>query len=85
MIDHLVADDRLFLRGLRFNLPKSRPLASAVLLDTKPAATALYTVPADADGNYHAELDLLIRKSQYAAWQWDTNEFDVPALPPRAA
>jgi len=85
LIDQLVADDRLFLRGLRFNLPKSRPLASAVLLDTKPAATALYTVPADADGNYHAELDLLIRKSQYAAWQWDTNEFDVPALPPRAA
>jgi hypothetical protein len=84
LLDRLVNANRRFVRGLRYNLPSTRPMAAAVLSDTRPLATARYIVPEGeaATEPYMASLHELIQDSKLAAWQWNTSDGAIPSLPP---
>ncbi len=73
---------RRFVKGLRYNLPSTEPLACAVLSDT-PAPVGLYVVPAGASEQYRKRLAELQGESQMVVWEWDTGSV-MPALPPAA-
>ena len=82
LIEELVGESRRFTKGLRYNLPISKPLASAVLTDTSPLPTAMYIVLADVTEEQTAEVDSMQEGSRLASWTWDTSEFEIPELPP---
>jgi Protein of unknown function (DUF1173) len=73
---------RRFVKGLRYNLSHSKPLASVVLQDTAPHETALYVAHADSSADYTAELAALMESSPLASWRWDADVAGMPALPP---
>lgn len=83
LVDHLIEKGRRFGKGLRYNLPSSRPLASAVLFDTEPT-TALYILPPGAEEDYEAAVTELIDGSEIASWTWRAGEQAPPELPPIA-
>lgn len=85
LVDHLIELGRRFGKGLRYNLPSSRPLAAAVLFDTEPLTTALYIVPPGSEDDYMGAVDELIAASALASWSWRAGEAQMPALPPVAA
>lgn len=84
LIDALTEGDRRFTKGLRYNLPSTKPLASVVLSDTAPLATAMYLVPAEAEDEYRVAVDALKEESHLAAWTWNTEDFEIPEFPPSA-
>lgn len=84
LIDKMVEERRPFTKGLRYNLPKSKPLACAVLTDTQPQPTALYIVPGPQEKYGHEELSMLQADSQLASWSWDADQFEIPCLPTTA-
>ena len=84
LVDQLVAGRRKFVKGLRYNLPSSRPLAAAVLADTAPQATALYVVPPGAEEVYADATEGLIAQSELASWLWKAGDQQQPPLPPAA-
>lgn len=79
LIDMLSTDGRRFLKGLRYNLPKNRPLATAVLADTKPP-TAMYIPPPASGDDYAAALAELIDNSKMTAWVWRPESGDMPHI-----
>jgi hypothetical protein len=83
VIDQLYAGGRRFQRGLRYNLPATRPLAFAVLSDTLPVPTALYLEPPASDEGFRVALDALIADSPLASWRWRCGAEPMPALPLR--
>jgi len=80
LVDHLIEKGRRFAKGLRYNLPSNRPLASAVLSDAEPV-TALYVVPPGAEDDYMGAVAELIAGSQMASWSWRAGETQMPDLP----
>lgn len=84
LIDHLVAQRRRFVKGLRYNLPNNSPLAAAVLADTEPTATALYILPPGAESEYVTATEGLMSDSLLASWSWAAGEKALPPLPPKA-
>lgn len=78
LIEALARSGARFVKGLRYNLPRTRPLASAVLPTTQPRPTALYVVPPGVDETYRGALDALVASSELAPWVWEAGE----ALPP---
>lgn len=83
LIDQL-SECRRFVKGLRYNLPSSRPLACAVLTDTAPEATAMYVVPPNHSNEYLAALDELTADSKLSTWIWKSEEGTMPPFPPAA-
>ena len=81
LIDALTANHRPFIKGLRYNLARTRPLACAVLSDTLPHGTALYIVPPGADDNYQEACDELITESDLNSWVWRAGDETMPPLP----
>lgn len=84
LIKELVAHNRRFTKGLRYNMGSAQPMASLVLSDTLPTPTAMYITPTSTDEEYMANIDLLIAESQLASWIWNANELEIPELPPAA-
>lgn len=82
IIETLTGLNRRFTKGMRYNLPQSKPLACAVLTDTAPLPTALYIVAAEADEDFLAASKSLIEESRLPSWTWGTADFEIPALPP---
>lgn len=82
LIDTLTRAERRFVKSMRYNLPPSTPLASAVLTDT-PTPTALYIHSQGAGEDYSGALDELIRDSRMASWTWHPGAIALPALPDR--
>ena len=82
LVEKLATANRRFIKGLRYNLAASKPLASVVLSDTAPLPTAMYVLPLDADDDYHAALDALKAESLLASWTWDMSNFATPDFPP---
>ncbi|MGV6941951.1 DUF1173 domain-containing protein [Stenotrophomonas maltophilia] len=80
LIDAMVRSNRRFTVGLRYNLPSDRPLATAVLSDTTPAAVAMYALPIQAGSAYFEQLAELVDEAQMPAWFWRQGEA-MPALP----
>lgn len=84
MFDHLLietmcSNNRRFMKGLRYNLPSTRPLASLVASDT-PDPTAMYISPPDVTEEYTSALNNLIDDSKMPHWLWHSTE-SMPSLP----
>ncbi len=80
LLAQLVKDGRRFTKGLRYNLKRQRPLASAVLQDVgRPVA--LYVIPSDASETFRDDLRRLIEGSGVGAWCWDVALGGMPQLP----
>ena len=73
--------DRSFLKGLRYKLPLSKPMASLVLSDTHPHPTAMYVILPDATEEFAAAADSLMEESQLPSWVWSTGEGEMPVIP----
>jgi len=85
LIDVLIQQHRRFLKGLRYNLPSNKALASVILSDTKPQATAMYIVAAGVEEAYVNQVDALARESDLARWTWRVDAGQaMPELPPAA-
>lgn len=85
VLDALSAGNRRFMKGLRYNLPSSKPLASAVATDTLPIPTALYVVPPGASEDFSAAVASLAQESKLASWIWSAGNGEMPALPQNQA
>jgi hypothetical protein len=79
-IDLVTKAKRRFTKGLRYNLPSTRPLASAVLQDAADGATACYVIPMSATDEYLAALEELRGESELNDWTWAVSE-PMPNLP----
>lgn len=79
-LQRLCQENRIFNKGLRYNMPSTKPMASVVLTDLKPDPVALYIVPTGSNDSYRAELEELTSNSQLESWIWDTAE-PMPLLP----
>ncbi len=72
-----------FVKGLRYNLARTRPLACAVMPTTQPRPTALYVVPPGAQDTFVPELQDLVAASDLASWIWEAGTA-MPPLPASA-
>jgi hypothetical protein len=85
LLNTLGEKKRRYVKGLRYNLASSSPLATLVLSDTEPDPTAMYVVPFGASEDYLQELDQLIENSKLPSWKWEPGTAELPAFPPAAA
>lgn len=85
LLDVLHREKRRFTKGLRYNLPSSKPLACAVLQDTGDTTAALFVVSEKDAGAYDAVLDDMAEHSGMLVWQWRVGAEPLPALPLDAA
>jgi hypothetical protein len=83
LLEKLHSQSRRFVKGLRYNLPSSKPLASVVVQDTGDASTALFLVPQEFESVYNAAIEELSRQTAMKAWIWHTGSQGLPALPER--
>lgn len=81
LIDALTHQNRRFVKGLRYNLQKTKPLAVAVLTDMGQESCALFITPAGASQDYVDEQNELIKQSSMNSWVWDASAGTMPALP----
>lgn len=81
LIEDLITANRRFTKGLRYNLQKSKPLASVVLSDTLPLPTAMYIIPDGSEESYIHAVDTLIEESSLESWKWHASEYEVPPMP----
>jgi hypothetical protein len=85
LITGLSKANRRFVKGMRYQLAKHRPLASVVLFDTQPGPVACYIIPPGVSAEYEAELRQLMNESELGAWCWHTDSEEMPPPPPRQA
>ncbi|WP_049096376.1 DUF1173 domain-containing protein [Burkholderia cepacia] len=83
-LETLVAGRRRFAKGLRYNLPSTRPLASVILNDTEEKHTAVYLVPGNASEAYKVALAELLEDRRMNHLQWESGNA-MPTLPPPVA
>lgn len=76
-----VLRDRRFVKSLRYNLSRDKPLSFAVLQDTADKPTAMYVEPYDTDNEYQAELNEVLQNDQVQHWIWRASAL-MPVLPP---
>ena len=81
VIDAMTRSQRRFVKGLRYNLPTTRPLACLVANDTLPTPTALYIIHPNATDEFQAALEHMVQASDLASWIWNAGEGVMPALP----
>jgi hypothetical protein len=84
LLDALHSSQRRFTKGLRYNLPSTKPLACAVLQDTGDVSTAVYVVSQGLEGEYDAAIAELSEQSKLAGWQWRAGTEPMGELPGRA-
>ncbi|WP_322074859.1 DUF1173 domain-containing protein [Burkholderia cepacia] len=84
LIDTLTAQRRRFVKGLRYNLAREKPLASAVLTDVdRPVGLYLNLASEEdeaVDGTPVQSVAELAADSELDSWIWDVWE-PMPALP----
>jgi len=81
----LIDQNRHFVKGMRYNLPSSRPLACAVLTDAGTTPVATYIIPPGAADGYIAAVDSLIAESELRPWKWAPGSgAAMPELPRRS-
>jgi hypothetical protein len=81
LLDELTRTRASYLKGLRYNLPIDRPLASVVLREDGAAPLAMYVIPPAADEAYRAALEELTGESEMTAWVWNSGAAEMPPLP----
>ena len=85
LLAELHRGQRRFTKGLRYNLPSTKPLACAVLQDTGDASTALFVVPSGLEGAYDSLLAELAERGGPRLWQWRPGAESLVELPEPAA
>lgn len=83
LLAQLVNEGRRFTKGLRYNLAKSKALATTILTDTSPKPVAMYVMPPGAPDDYRDALGDLIETSDFPAWLWKPESEPLPASPDR--
>lgn len=83
LVASLIKARRRFVKGMRYQLPAARPLASVVVADTQPRPVACYIIPPGASAEYEAELNELMQGSELESWCWHTDAEEIPPLPGR--
>lgn len=81
LLEALIAQRRRFVKGLRYNLADSKPLASVVLTDVEPSPIALYVQPPGVEQADEEALSTLTEESDLPSWIWRADA-SMPALPP---
>lgn len=81
LLDALTEQSRRFVKGLRYNLPLNRPLASVVLTDTQPTPTAMYVIGAEADADHTRAIEELAENSSLDSWIWRVGTESMPLFP----
>lgn len=82
LVERLVQDGRTFVKGLRYNLPVGRLLASVILTDAGESPVALCIAPRDADDEQMvAEVKDLMPITGSPAWVWKMDKGPMPTLP----
>lgn len=79
LIEKAVAEDRRFVKGLRFNLDLDKPIASLTLVDTGPQATAVYLARNLPDPSYDEAMAVLHQTAGVRHVVWRPGD----KLPPR--
>jgi len=64
---------------MRFNLPRSSPIATLILTDVDPLTACFVSGPTDDTGQINKLIDVA-KDGKYPAWIW-TNEPMMPNLP----
>lgn len=81
VISKAVADNRYFIKGLRYNLNPSKVIASILFTDTGEDPITYYVVPAGAGDSYYDELGRVIEESEFRSSFYDVNNDDQIDLP----
>ncbi|PTT93029.1 hypothetical protein DBR42_00895 [Pelomonas sp. HMWF004] len=81
VLEKLVGGRRRFMKGLRYNMSSSKPLAVAVLTDIEPKPHALYITHIGADDQFVEDQAALIAESDMPSWLWDARAGSMPELP----
>lgn len=82
LVERLARQSSKSVKGLRFNLSSTQPLAAATLPQRHPSPAALYIVPPDADETFEQALSEMIAvRRDVEPWIWRVAEGDMPALP----
>jgi hypothetical protein len=84
LVRRLVGDRRRFTKGMRYNLPADRPIASAVLSDAAAGPVALYVIPPSASADEVAKVTALAEESELHSWTWHAGGAEMPSLAPAA-
>lgn len=69
---------RRFTKGLRYNMPQTKPIATAALSDTNDTATAIYIIPPGAGDDYINDLNTLVSESSLKSIVWNVCEQPMP-------
>ena len=81
LLNILDQEKRRFTKGLRYNLPSSKPLASVVLQDTGETSTALFIVPQALEEGYVPLIKSVEESNDLKAWRWNCDTEPMPKLP----
>jgi hypothetical protein len=82
LVEHLVADGRAFIKGLRYNLHRGQCVATATLTDTGVPGPLLFVAPPGLDGADLSEtVQQVMAGTGSAAWVWHAASEALPALP----
>lgn len=82
LVERLARQSSKSVKGLRFNLSSTQPLAAATLPHRRPLPAALYIVPSDADETFEQSLaEMIAARPDVEPWIWRVAEGDMPALP----
>ncbi len=81
LLETLTKRGASFVKGLRYNLAPTEPMASVILRQHDHVPVAMYVVPDDADSAYRDAQNELIAGSKMASWVWDISGGAMPDLP----
>ncbi|MDK4741357.1 DUF1173 domain-containing protein [Rhizobium sp. CNPSo 3464] len=81
LLDRLTRMREKMVKGLRFELLRTQPLANVILPEHRPLARVLYIVPQGADESFEAALrEMIDARPDMSAWIWRTGEAEMPPL-----
>ncbi|WP_349436795.1 DUF1173 domain-containing protein [Pararhizobium sp. A13] len=82
LLERLSGLKRKSVKGLRFNLSREQAIVSVTLPEQRPAAVAMFVVPAGAGEDYEKALaEMIEARAEMRPWVWRVGEGDVPELP----
>lgn len=81
LLDALTLRGASIVKSLRYNQPRSTPMASLLLRPDHAPPIAMYIVPDDTDGAYCEAREALAEESGMTSWVWNVRDGAMPDLP----
>lgn len=82
LLEKLARLKRKIVKGLRFNLPRNKPIVSITLPEQKPSPVAMFIVRADVGDEYENALqDMINARPEITPWIWHVGKENIPELP----